>query len=297
MRCWIVVNGALKDHKFQELHQFIKVAAEKQQVQATIIPNHHLMPMIKNHTLALGCQSTTPDFVLFMDKDIYLANFLEKCHLRVFNSATAIDQCDNKMKTSIALASAKIDMPTTILAPFIYEGMTFSDQTFLDNAARELGYPLIIKEAYGSFGEQVYLIHNEQELLLKVAELGHKPFLLQKFISSSYGKDIRINIVGNKFVAAMLRENKHNFRANANQGGTLSPYTPTTTQINLAIKATAAVGADFAGVDLLFGPKGPLVCEINSNSHLLNIYYTTGINVADAIIEYCVAKVHEEECF
>ena len=110
-------------------------------------------------------------------------------------------------------------------------------------------------------------------------------------MQTSAGRDIRLNVVGDKVVAAMLRESANgDFRANASQGGKLSPYSPSQMEIELAIATAKAVRADFAGVDLLFGESGPLICEVNSNAHLLNIYHTTGVNVADFMIKYCLSK-------
>ena len=57
------------------------------------------------------------------------------------------------------------------------------------------GIPFIVKEAYGSFGEQVYLIHTENDLLKTIHDLGHKPFIIQEFIEHSKGRDIRVNVV------------------------------------------------------------------------------------------------------
>ena len=77
----------------------------------------------------------------------------------------------------------------------------------------------MVKEAYGSFGEQVYLAKDIVELNRIVDEIGYKDFLLQEFISSSRGRDIRINVVGNKAIVSMLRENNNDFRSNISSGG------------------------------------------------------------------------------
>lgn len=67
----------------------------------------------------------------------------------------------------------------------------------------------------------------------------------------------------------------------------MQQYTPTEKESELAIAAAAAVGTDFAGVDLLFGPGGePLVCEVNSNAHIRSIYDCTGVDVTESIISY-----------
>ena len=119
-----------------------------------------------------------------------------------------------------------------------------------------------------------------------VKKLGHRPFIMQEFIEHSKGRDIRVNVVGNQVIASMQRKSEHDFRANMTAGGTAFPYTPTKAESDLAIRCSTLLGADFAGVDLLFGEDGPLLCEVNSNSHLLNIYECTGINIADSMFDY-----------
>ena len=51
------------------------------------------------------------------------------------------------------------------------------------------------------------------------------------------------------------------------------------------------MGLDFAGVDILFGEDGPVVCEVNSNAHMKNIYDCTGIDVSDFIIRYVIREM------
>ena len=213
--------------------------------------------------------------------------------LPVYNRSEAIDICDSKAKTHQALANHGIPMPKTIFPPFTYEGIERQNFDAFSKIGQVLGYPLVVKEAYGSFGQQVYLIDNEEELIEIVKKLKHKPFILQEFIENSRGRDIRINVVGDQVIAAMKRTSEHDFRANMTNGGQSSPYTPTEAEANLAITAARILGVDFAGVDLLFGEDGPLLCEVNSNSHLLNIYHCTGINIADAMFDYMVKRTFD----
>ena len=66
----------------------------------------------------------------------------------------------------------------------------------------------------------------------------------------------------------------------------MKDYTPSKEECELAVKASHAVGTSFAGVDLLFGKDGPIVCEVNSNAHFKNIFQCTNVNVADHIMHY-----------
>ena len=61
---------------------------------------------------------------------------------------------------------------------------------------------------------------------------------------------------------------------------------PTEEMAEAAIKATEAIGLDFAGVDVLFGKDGPIVCEVNSNPHFKSSLECTGVDMSEKIMEY-----------
>jgi glutathione synthase/RimK-type ligase-like ATP-grasp enzyme len=107
---------------------------------------------------------------------------------------------------------------------------------------------------------------------------------------------VRLQVVGDRVVAAMLRQSATDFRANVSAGGHMSPFSPPASFVDLAVRAARAVGADFAGVDLLFGAgEQPMVCEVNSNAHMRNIEQCTGVDVPAAIadhIAHCLEAKH-----
>ena len=88
----------------------------------------------------------------------------------------------------------------------------------------------------------------------------------------------------------MLRENDNDFRSNISNGGRGSLYQPSKEFVNLAIKATKALGLDFAGVDVMFGTDGPILCEVNSNPQFASTLAATGVNLADYIADYILNK-------
>lgn len=285
---WIIYNGHLPGNKFLDFAKWIQDAAARKDSQAIIYKNNELVSYLGTNETELLQQEEKklPDYVVFADKDIYLAKQLELLGVRVFNSAEAIQRSDDKIDSYQHLAREKLPIPKTIIAPKVFSSATL-DPTSIEPAIHTFGFPMIVKEAFGSFGQQVYLVHTKEELQTKVEVLQGKPFLFQEFVSSSYGKDMRLHVVGNKVVAAMKRHAADDFRSNVSSGGTMEAYRPTEQEKELAIAATQAIGADFAGVDLLFGPdQSPLICEINSNAHIRNMYDCTGISVADFIMDY-----------
>ena len=111
---------------------------------------------------------------------------------------------------------------------------------------------------------------------------------MQEFIKESCGRDVRVNVVGGKVVSAMERYNENDFRSNITNGGSMRRVSLSEEMANAAIKATEAIGLDFAGVDVLFGKDGPIVCEVNSNPHFKSSLECTGVDMSELIMDYVV---------
>ena len=286
MKAWIVVNGFVNSGKFHELYGFLSRAAEKRGISLSVKTNDSL-------TAPVGARITDterPDFVLFWDKDTSLARRLEAEGVRLFNSARAIEICDSKALTAEAL-SGKVAMPKTVIAPKTFEGLGYNKCDFVEKSAEILGLPMIIKESYGSFGAQVYLAKNLDEAKKIVHALGHKDFVMQEFIAESCGRDVRVNVVGDKVVSAMERYNDNDFRSNITNGGKMRKAALTPEIEAAAIRAAELIGLDFAGVDVLFGKDGPIVCEVNSNPHFKSSLECTGVDMSECIMDYILEQL------
>jgi len=282
----MVVNAFLRTTKFDDLYHFLLDAAQKAGMALDVATNAELCCTVDTADLSMY------DFVLFWDKDVQLAMQLEQRGVRVFNSAQSILWCDDKALTYLKLKEAGIPMPRTILAPKTFPNIGYPDLSFLQEAAKALGFPIVIKECFGSFGQQVYLVHDMEELEAKVKQLAGVPLLFQELIAESYGHDVRINVVGERIVASMHRRSTDgDFRSNLTRGGAMEAAMPTEEQAQLALRAVRALKLDFAGVDVLFGKDGPLICEVNSNAHFKTTLDCTGVNMADEIMRYIAGKL------
>lgn len=259
----LLVNHFLNGEKFNELHSHLVKSAKKQNIDLVIKTN-----------LELAADEVNADFVLLWDKDINLARRIEKGGVPVFNSSSSVAVCDDKARTYIEL-SGIVPQPKTLVAPKTYFDVDMSE--FVDTAIEHLGLPLVFKECFGSFGEQVYLCKNREDVMSHITA---KPFILQEFIADSAGSDTRIEIVGGKFVSAVKRNNPADFRSNVTNGGTMTPVVPDNEMIETARKACDALGLTFGGVDIL---DNGMVCEVNSNAHIINIMNATGIDIAPII--------------
>lgn len=292
---WLIYNGGLMTEKFIEIHDWYIKTAKSLHIDLKPLANSELFSQIENGQFKLAPELEWPDFVLYLDKDIHLAKQLEMLGIPVFNSAETIAICDNKITMHQQLAMAQLPQPLTIFAPMLFSQVETPEPSFLDHIEKNLAYPLIVKEAYGSFGEQVYLIQNRIELEAIATKLLHRPHLFQKYIQSSHGKDMRLHVVGDQVVASMKRVSKTDFRANVTSGGEMFAAEPSEAFIELAIAASKAVGADFSGVDLLFDQHDePIICEVNSNAHIKSIYQATSIDVTEAIFKHILDRLKEE---
>lgn len=283
--CWVIYNGSLVSDKFADQARLVAEAAERAGITAKIMKNYETV-------MDLSVAISIPDFAILLDKDILLGYFLKSRGVPVYNDPVVIDVCDNKATQYVQLAAQGLPMPRTIVAPKVYPNFSILDSGYFEEVITRLRLPMIIKEGHGSFGMKVYLIETEEQFYEKVDSLRGVDFVFQEFIASSRGRDIRVNIVGGRIVAAMYRHSETDFRANITNGGVASPIELTTAQQELALAAAHAVGATFAGVDLLFGEnEAPLVCEVNAAAHIRNILNVTGINVADAMIAYILEEL------
>lgn len=287
---YIIINGFLREEKFFSLYSALKQSADKAGLQLELKTNIELMcDIASGKTVA---NAALPSFAIFWDKDVRLAKTLEAAGMKIFNSAGAIELCDDKSLTHIALMN-RVPQPKTVLIPLTFPRVGYTDCTFLEKIADYLGFPFVIKQCFGSFGAGVYLARNMDEAKAALMKTAGGAAIAQQYIASSFARDIRAYVVGDRVAAAMLRHNESgDFRANVAQGGKADAYTLSGAQAALAVKTAQILGCTFAGVDLLFDENGEMtVCEVNSNAHFAGISAATGVNIADKIIEAVAQRI------
>lgn len=286
----LIVNQFLNGSKYAEIYQLLQNAAQQMNISLAIKKSGELL-----HNTAY-LRQLPYDFILFWDKDILLAKMLEACGFPVFNSADAIFHCDNKGYTDLILNQHHLRTPLTFTAPLTFEGCGYHPSDFTESIIERLGFPFIVKELYGSFGQQVYLVRDCVELDRVLDRVGCKELLFQEFISHSAGRDVRINVVGESVVSSMLRYSVNgDFRSNISSGGKAQKYEASPEQQAAAIGACRALGLDFAGVDVLFGVDGePIVCEVNSNPHFKSSLDCTGVDISPLILAHIKRKAEKE---
>jgi len=261
-------------------------------VQIKILRNGFFGAKIIGGNLAPATAMQGADFCVYLDKDKYVSEALEKNGLRLFNRHAAIQVCDDKAVTAIALANHGIKMPKTLAGLLCYdEGAEIAPET-LDEIERELGYPVIVKECYGSLGKGVFKAENRGELLALAQKLKCRPHLFQQCIKESLGRDVRVIVIGGRVVAAMERRASNDFRSNIELGGKGFKTDIPPDMAKLCVKTAEILGLDYCGIDLLTGKDGYCVCEVNSNAFFGGIERVTGVNVARAYAERIFKEIY-----
>ena len=289
MKILLINNASLNSDKFKQQNNLLYEAAKNLHIELEIKRNIDIKYYYDN--LGVHLEELDCDAILFYDKDITLAKLLEEKGYKVFNSAECIKNCDNKALTYKILADNKLPIPKTFIFPLLFFPNTENNLFIIEQIERELKYPFVAKKWFGSEGQQVFLINNKKEFI-ELLDREKQELLFQEYFVECFGSDIRINIVDKKVVASMHRSSKTDFRANLSNGGHAEKYEPTDVESQLALKASDALGCVFCGVDILQTKNGPIVCEVNSNAHLNNIYKVTGINIASEILNYICKKIN-----
>jgi len=214
-------------------------------------------------------------------------HWIEERGVRVMNSPRTIERCVDKFYTTALLEEAGLPVPETIVC-----------ETALDAAAavRTLG-DVIVKPIFGSLGHGMVRVSDPDVAFRVVGALEQirAVFYVQRTVDHG-GRDIRVLVVGGRVVAAVERfAPKGEWRTNVSRGGVAQPFELPDDWRDLALRATAAVGAEYAGVDLLPSRDGQVfVLEVNSIPGWRGLQAATGLDVAGAVVEHLTAGVYVE---
>ena len=288
MKGFILINVYSKNEEY--LYQAKRMQEEFaiKGVSVDIIEGGNFLLYIENNNIESKINEY--DFCVFWDKDKYLLKMLEKINMPTFNSCDAILTCSDKMLTHIALANKGIPMPKTYAGLLCYNKEQDIKPETLD-FLETLGYPLVVKDSYGALGKGVYLAKNREELYSLMNLVKYRAHLFQEYVETSYGRDVRVIVIGNEVVGGMLRKGNNDFRSNVGVGGLGEPFSLTEEMKQLALKVVNILGLDYCGMDMLFGENGPIICEVNSNAFFHMFEKVTKINVAQKYVQYILNKM------
>ena len=283
MKAIVLVNAYIRSAGMIRQAERIAEELRARGCAAEIVKNGAFTAAVSGGNISF--EGERPDFVVYLDKDKYLPRMLERAGLRLFNRAEAVELCDDKMLTFIRLAGEGLNLPDTLPAPLCYYADARLPEEYARRIGGRLGWPVVVKKSYGSWGAEVRLAKNEAELAAAAEELRLYPHLYQKFVGKA-GEDCRILVIGGRTAACMRRKNEHDFRSNVELGGRGEPVSPPASFLRAAERCAAVLGLDYCGVDVLDEKGEPYICEVNSNALFNEAERVTGVNVAGAYAEH-----------
>ena len=215
---------------------------------------------------------------------LYSLRILNDQGIKTVNTALVADNCGNKLQTTSALTAAGVPQPRCLVA--------YTPESALQ-AIEELGYPVVLKPAVGSWGRLLSKINDREaaEAILEHKEvLGsyhHSIFYIQEYVHKPL-RDIRAFVVGGETIAAIYRASEH-WITNTARGGKASNC-PVTPELNdICVRAANAVGGGVVAIDVFEDPdRGLLINEVNYTMEFRNSIAPTGVDIPGKVADFCL---------
>lgn len=218
---------------------------------------------------------------------LHALRLFESFGIKCINTYQVATICGDKLLTSVVLAENKVPQPEVRIA--------FTEDSAL-KAIEEMGYPVVLKPAVGSWGRLLSKVNDRdsaEAILEHKTVLGsyhHSIFYIQKYVDKS-GRDIRSFVVGDKCIAAIYRTSPH-WITNTARGGVASNCVVTDELNDISVRAAKAVGGGIVAIDVFETPDGLMANEVNYTMEYKNSIDTTGVNIPQKMVDY-VLKVAE----
>jgi [lysine-biosynthesis-protein LysW]--L-2-aminoadipate ligase len=216
---------------------------------------------------------------------LYALKALNDAGVPTVNTAYVADICGDKFKTTQALIKAGVPTPRTMMA--------FTAESALE-AIEQLGYPVVLKPAIGSWGRLIAKVNDREaaESILEHKEIlgsyHHSIFYIQEYVDKPKGRDIRAFVVGDECICAIYRTSEH-WKTNTALGGKASNCPVTPALADVCIGAAHAVGGGVVAIDVFEDNDGRLlVNEVNYTMEFRNSIDTTGVNIPAHIVDYTI---------
>ncbi len=207
---------------------------------------------------------------------------LERQGFYMVNPPTAIEHCVDKYDILAILEDVGVPVPRTLATESVNEAL---------KAFSELGGDIVVKPVFGSRGQGATRIVDVDiaDTIFKAITFHHGVIYMQEFVPHGYS-DIRAFVIGDRVVASMRRVAK-GWKTNYSQGAKPAPAKISKEFGELAVKSAKAVGCKVAGVDILEGPEGPRIVDVNSQPGWKGLQVVTKVNIAEEIVNFMLSEL------
>lgn len=207
---------------------------------------------------------------------------LERQGFYIINPPEAIEHCVDKYDILAILEDAGVPVPRTVATESVNEAL---------KAFKELGSDVVVKPIFGSRGQGATRIVDADiaDTVFKAITFHHGVIYLQEFVAHGYS-DIRAFVVDGRVVAAMRRV-AESWKTNYSRGAKPQSATLSSEFEELAVRSAKAVSCKVAGVDILEGPEGPRIVDVNSQPGWKGLQMVTKVNIANEIVEFVQSEL------
>lgn len=299
MKGWIIYKHLPQDVKPEtfEIKRLVEEAVRQEIDIRVLAPEQFELIVTRDDRKSVmvdGDVLQLPDFVLPRMGagtnyfGLALIRHLERLGVRTFNSSQSIDTVKDKLYTQQILAEHNLPVPKTML---------IRSKVDVNLVEKHLGFPVVVKTISGSQGSGVFLAENKSNFidLLEMinAYKENATMILQEFVESSRGTDLRVITIGGRAVAAMKRNSgSDSFKANYSRGGTVEPYEINPEMEWLALETSRLLNLDIAGIDLLFDGDHYKICEANSSPGFEGIESCCNVNISEEIYNFLRVRLN-----
>jgi len=207
---------------------------------------------------------------------------LERRGFYMVNPPDAIEHCVDKYDILSLLEDVGVPVPRTLATESVYEALA---------SFAELGGDVVVKPIFGSRGQGATRVNDVDiaDTIFKAITFHHGVIYMQEFVQHGFS-DVRAFVIGDKVVASMRRV-ATGWKTNYSRGARPAPEKLSKEFEDLAIKSSKAVGCKIAGVDILEGPNGPCIVDVNSQPGWKGLQAVTDINIGEEIVNFVLDEL------
>ena len=226
-----------------------------------------------------------PDFAINRSRDYKIAEMLEKREVRVFNNSKVTKIANDKAKTYEYIKDIVPFMPVLCDKKVIISDKQKDDDEFQ--------YPYVIKTCRGHGGNQVFMVENLQQEKEVLQSIRKEKYIVQQ-VCSDLGKDVRVYVLGNKIVEAVLRTSSESFKSNYSLGGCVQKYALNQEEKKMVYEIVDRLSLDYAGIDFTFHNGKAVFNEIEDAVGARMLYEISKIDIVEKFSKYIIGvlKVH-----
>lgn len=250
----LIVYNAIDTVKNQYFIDEFLQKLNDEEISLSFLDEEFLSEYIKTHKV---------DFVVYRGRDYKMVELLEKKNVKVFNNSFTNKIANNKYLT--------------------YQFLKENNLPFIETSKDSI-YPCIMKSVSGHGGQEVFLVHNEDEELKIQKEHPNLKFIYQEYLENN--GDVRLYVLNKSVITSIKRDNPNDYRNNFSLGGSVETYKASQEMVDAALKIAHLLDADFIGVDFLLTKDGFKIIEIEDPVGSRMVYKTTDIDIIAKYIEY-----------